>query len=215
VVSFKVLADATHCQADSFDVMALPGSGITGPASLAGKTVAVNLTGNVQTLTLDSVLTSNGLKASSVHYVEVPFPDMVAALKAHRVDAISAIEPYITASEEQDGAVSVMSQCTGPTSGFPLSGYFATSAWAAKYPNTAKAFQKAIDKAQALADSDPQAVRAVLPTYTAITAKTADVLNLNSYPTAVSEAALKQVATLMHSQGMLSKPLNVTSVMLP
>lgn len=215
VVSFKVLADATHCQADSFDVMALPGSGITGPAGLAGKTVAVNLTGNVQTLTLDSVLTANGLKAASVHYVEVPFPDMVAALKAHRVDAISAIEPYITASEEQDGAASVMSQCTGPTSGFPLSGYFATSAWAAKYPNTAKAFQKAIDKAQALADSDPQAVRAILPTYTAITAKTADVLNLNSYPTSVSLAPLKQVETLMQSQGMLSNPLNVTSVMLP
>jgi NitT/TauT family transport system substrate-binding protein len=215
VVSFKVLADATHCQPSTFNVMTLPGSGIKTAANLAGKTVAVNLTNNVQTLTLDAVLKKDGVNSSSVHYVEVPFPDMVAALKAHRVDAISAIEPYITASSQQLGAVPVVSQCTGPTAGFPLSGYFATASWAQQNPNTAKAFQKALDKAQALADSNPAVVRQILPTYTKVTAATANVLKLNTYPATLSDSAMQQVASMMLTGGMLSKPLSVSSLVFP
>lgn len=215
VVSFKVLADATHCQPSTFNVMTLPGSGIKTAANLAGKTVAVNLTNNVQTLTLDAVLKKDGVNSSSVRYVEVPFPDMVAALKAHRVDAISAIEPYITASSQQLGAVPVVSQCTGPTAGFPLSGYFATASWAQQNPNTAKAFQKALDKAQALADSNPAVVRQILPTYTKVTAATANVLKLNTYPATLSDSAMQQVGSLMLTGGMLSKPLSVSSLVFP
>lgn len=214
-IQLTVLADAAHCQADSFDIVALPGSGITSAASLAGKTVGVNLTGDVQTVTLNEVLKADGVNPSSVHYVEDPFPDNVESLKAHRVDAISAIEPYLTASEEQLGATSVLSQCTGPTAGFPMSGYFSTAKWSQANPNTAKAFQTAIDKAQAYADSDSQAVRSVLPTYTTITSKEADLLNLNTYPTSVDVTELKEVATLMQAQGLLAKPLNVSSMVLP
>ena len=212
VVHFKILADASHCTASTFEVMTLPGSGIAGPADLAGKSVAVNLTGNVQTLTLNSVLQANSISSSSVHYVQIPFPDMVAALKAHRVDAISTLEPYITASEEEDGAVPVVSQCTGPTANFPMSGYFATSSWASKYPKTARAFEQAIDKAQALADSNQQAVRSVLPTYTKISPQTADVMSMAVYPDTVSVTALQQVAAMMRSAGMLSRPLSVQSL---
>lgn len=215
VVSFKVLVDATHCLANTFEVMTLPGSGVTGPAQLAGKTVAVNLTNNVQTLTLDTVLKADKVSASSVHYVVVPFPDMLAALKAHRVDAVSVIEPYITAGKDTLGAVPVVSQCSGPTAGFPLSGYFATLAWTQKYPNTAHAFQRAMAKAQALADSDPAAVREILPTYTKITPKAAAALSLNTYPATVTAAQLQPVETLMLSSGMLKSPLQVSSLIMP
>ncbi|MGH3169085.1 MAG: ABC transporter substrate-binding protein [Trebonia sp.] len=215
VVSLKILADATHCQASSFEVMALPGSGITSAKSLDGKTIGVNLTDNVQTLTLNDVLKADGVNPSSVHYTVVPFPDNVAALKAHRIDAFSGIEPYITAAEKQLGASSVLSQCTGPTADFPMSGYFSTASWAQKDPNTAKAFQKALDKAQAYADGDSQAVRQILPTYTTITPKDADILTLNTYPASVDVTALQQVAALMQQQGLLTKPLNVSSMVLP
>lgn len=215
VLSFKILADATHCQASTFEVMTLPGSGIKGPADLAGKTVAVNLTNNVQTLTLDAVLRQHGVNPSSVRYVQVPFPNMVAALKAHRIDAISTIEPFITAAGQQLGAVPVVSQCTGPTADFPLSGYFSTASWARQNPNTAKAFQKALNKAQALATSDPAVVRQILPTYTKVTPQAAKVLKLNIYPATLSASALERVASLMQSAGMLTKPLSVSSLIFP
>jgi hypothetical protein len=51
-----------------------------------------------------------------------------------------------------------------------------------------------------------------LPTYTKVTSKAANVLKLNTYPATLSNAAMQQVASMMLSGGMLSKPLSVSSL---
>ena len=100
------------------------------------------------------MLKAAGVNPSSVHYVVIPFPDMITALKAHRVDAISAVEPFVDRGEGR-GRAEVLSECQGPTASFPLSGYFATSTWVQSHPNTARAFQQALEKGQAYADANP------------------------------------------------------------
>ena len=210
--SLKVLAAGTTCTTNTFGVLAMPSSGITKPADLSGKTIAVNLTDNVQTLTVNTLLKADGVNPASVHYVVVPFPDMITALKAHRVDAISAVEPFVTGAKAA-GATQVLSECTGQVASFPLSGYFATSAWAQQYPNTARAFQKALEQGQAYAAANPQAVRQIIPTYTKITAAQSAALSLNTYPSKLDPAPLQRVATLMVTGGMLTKPLDVSSML--
>jgi len=207
--SIRVLTAATTCQPSSFAVVALPGSGITGPASLAGKTIAVNLTNNIQTLMTGAVLKADGVNPASVKYVAIPFPDMAAALKAHRVDAISVVEPFLTGATRGIGAKVVMSECSGPTATFPLSGYFATTAWTKQYPKTARAFQRAMAKAQALASSDPAAVKQILPSYTKITPQAAQGINLNSFPATTDAAQLQRVADLMLSGGLVKSRFTV------
>ena len=105
-----------------------------------------------------------------------------------------------------------MSDCAGATASLPLSGYFATAAWTQKYPHTAAAFQRAMAKAQALANSDPAAVRQILPTYTKITAAAAQAIHLETYPASTDAAQLQRVATLMRSGGLLSSPFSVQSM---
>jgi len=207
--SLKILVAGTECKPASFGVLALPSSGITSPAKLAGKTIAVNLTNNIQTLTADAALKADGVNPSSVKYVVVPFPDMAAALKAGRVSAISAVEPFLSGAEQADGAKLVLSQCSGSLASFPLSGYFATEAWTQRFPHTAAAFQRAMEKAQAYANANPDAVRAVLPTYTKVTAAAAQHLVLNSFPATMSATQLQRVASLMHTGGVLQSPFNV------
>src|SRR5262249_56604127 len=110
---------------------------------------------NIQTLLTNAELKANGVNPASVKYVVVPFPNMAAALKAGRVDAVSVVEPFITGTEQSDGAVPVMSECTGSLAAFPLGGYFATAAWAAKYPHTAHPFPLHRRKAPAYATPPP------------------------------------------------------------
>lgn len=207
--SLKILVAGTECKAGSFGVLAMPSSGITSPAKLAGKTIAVNLTNNIQTLTADSALKAAGVAPSSVKYVVIPFPDMAAALKAGRVSAISVVEPFLSGAEQALGAKLVLSQCSGSLASFPLSGYFATAAWTQQNPHTAAAFQRAMAKAQAYANANPAAVRAVLPTYTKVTAVAAQHLVLNSFPVTMSAAQLQRVADLMHTGGVLQSPFSV------
>jgi NitT/TauT family transport system substrate-binding protein len=212
-VQFKVLAEGVTCQPDTFGIAALPSSGITKPADLAGKTVAVNLLNNIQTLTLNAVLKADGVNPASVHYVVVPFPNMIAALKAHQVSAISAVQPFLTGAEATDGAKEVVSSCDGPVAHMAMSGYFATQSWAQQNPNTARAFQKALLKGQAYANANPGAVKSILPTYIKITPQAASKVTLGSYPSTLDPAQLQQVLTLMKSGGLPSAGLSASSLL--
>jgi NitT/TauT family transport system substrate-binding protein len=189
----------------------MPSSGITKPADLAGKTIAVNLTQNVQTLTTSAVLTADGVNASSLHYVQIPFPDMSAALQANRVDAISAVEPFLSAALAAGGKL-VTSTCTGAMADFPLSGYLTTKSWTQQHAAAARAFQQAIEKGNAYADAHPSVVRSLLPTYTSITAKAAASMPLGSFPGTLTTAPMQRIATLMRGGG-LAAPSDVASML--
>lgn len=205
----EFLAPAVNCSADSYGVVAMPSSGIAGAADLAGKTVAVNLTQNIQTLTTDAVLKAAGVGA--VKYVQVPFPDMVAALKAGRVDAISAVEPFLAGALAAGGKL-VTSTCTGPAADFPLSGYVTTQTWARQHAAAALAFQQALEKGNAYADAHPDVVRSVLPSYTSMTAQAAATVPLGTYPASIDASLLQRVATLMTGGG-LKAPSDISSLL--
>jgi NitT/TauT family transport system substrate-binding protein len=205
----EFLAPAVDCSTDDYGVAALPSSGITRASDLAGKTVAVNLTQNIQTLTTDAVLKSEG--AGAVTYVEIPFPDMVAALKSGKVDAVSAVEPFLAAALSA-GARLVTSTCTGPTADFPLSGYITTQSWAQRNPAAARAFTAALEKGNAYASANPAVVRSVLPAYTSLTAAAAATVPLGTYPSSLSAATLQRIATLM-KEGGLATPSDVAALL--
>jgi NitT/TauT family transport system substrate-binding protein len=194
----KLLVDGESCTDDTFEVLAKPTSGITTAAGLAHKTIAVNITNNIQTMVTNIALQAAGVDPASVKYVVVPFPLMGQALKSGAVDAISVVEPFITVNELKVGAQPVLSTCTGPTANFPISGYFSLSSFTQKYPNTARAFVAALERGQALADSNRADVSEILPTFIPhLSANQAAVVNLGQYPTALDTTHLQRVADAM------------------
>jgi NitT/TauT family transport system substrate-binding protein len=211
---FKILVDGTACSADTFQILAAPGSHITSPAGLAGKRIAVNVTNNIQTMLTNTALQTAGVNPATVHYVTVPFPKMATALAAGKVDAISEVEPFITASELSNGDQPVMSTCSGPTANFPMSGYFSTAKWAQAYPNTARAFQTAMARGQALADASRSSVEQILPDYIkSVTPQVSAVVNIGQFPTALNETHLARVANLMINDGLVTKQFSVAPLL--
>jgi NitT/TauT family transport system substrate-binding protein len=209
----KLLVDGEACTDDTFEVLAKPSSGITTPAGLAHKTVAVNVLNNIQTMLANTALQTAGVNPASVKYKVVPFPKMGQALASGEVDAISVVEPFITENELNVGAQPVMSTCTGPTANFPISGAFALSSFTKKYPNTARAFVAAMKRGQALADSNRADVSEILPTYIPhLSANQAAVVNLGQYPTALDTTHLQRVADAM-AKANLSPGFQVSSLL--
>ena len=208
-MNIRVLAANSQCGTDTQAVLALPGSGITKPADLAGKTIAVNVSPNIQTLTITRQLQADGVPTAGVRFVVIPFAAMAGALKAHRVAAISEVEPFLSSTETSLGAQPVLQQCTGPTAGIPLGGYLTTAAWVSAHPATARAFQHAVEEGQALAATDRAAVEKVLPGYMPTGKGTAALVNLNTFPVTADPVQLQRVADLMQEGGMLARPLNV------
>jgi NitT/TauT family transport system substrate-binding protein len=213
-LNLKVVADGQSCSDDTFEVLSLPSTGITSAKQLAGKTIAVNTQNNIQTLLTNIALQTAGVNPASVKYVTVPFPKMGAALQNHKVDAISAVEPFITENELGIGAQPVMSTCTGPTADFAISGYFATSTFLQKYPNTARAFQQALDRGQALADSSRSDVEEIMPHYIqGLNPNQAAVVNLGNFPTTIDETHLQRVASAMVSGHLVASNFSVAPLL--
>jgi NitT/TauT family transport system substrate-binding protein len=210
---FKLLSEGATCAPGAFEVLALPSSGIQTPADLQHKTIAVNITNNIQTLTINSVLKADDVNPSSVRYVVKPFPQMVAALKSHAVDAISAVEPFATAAQQAAGAVPILDQCTGPTNAIPLSGYFAPSSWVQQNPVAVRRFQQAIAQAQTIADTDRAQVEKTLLTYVPkLSEVQAATIALDQFPTATDSVQLNRVVNLMGEAGLLRKPFQISSI---
>ena len=65
-------------------------------ADLAGKTIAVNALKGVGEVAVKAALEKRGVDPDSIKLLEVPFPEMPAALEKDRVDAIWAPEPFLT-----------------------------------------------------------------------------------------------------------------------
>ncbi|WP_240969044.1 ABC transporter substrate-binding protein [Streptomyces sp. HNM0575] len=200
------LADGATLSRRMMGVLAMPGSGIDKAEDLRGKKVAVNILHNIQSLTLDTVVTDRtGDERSGIAYRQIPFPQMGVALEKGQVDAAHVAEPFLTDIKRKLGARLVTDGGGGQVAGLPISGYVTTRKFADKYPRTSAAFQRAVAKGQKIAAADRADVEKVLPGYARIDAKTASRIGLPGYPVANSEKRIGRLSALMKDAGLLKK----------
>lgn len=212
-LKLRILAEASTLMPKEMDVLVPGNSSIRQPKDLEGKTVAVNILSNIQSLTLNAILKADNVDTTHVKYLQIPFPQMGAALQRGQVDAIHAVEPFVSNIQRTAGARIVVDGGSQPVTGMPVAGYIATQQFTQKYPKTAAAFQRAIQKAQALASSDRKQVEQVLPTYARINAQTASVITLPGYPSSLSAIRLQRLIDLMVSSGLLTTRIDAQSIM--
>src|SRR5436190_8401042 len=104
---FKLVAGgATNVKGtnESHAIQVLKSSPIKSAKDLEGKTIAVNTLNNIVHLMAMAWMDKNGGTSSKTKFVEIPFPNMEAALAAGKVDAISVHEPLGIAALQKGGA---------------------------------------------------------------------------------------------------------------
>ena len=114
-----------------------------------GKKVAVNSLRNINDIVLGHMLEEAGLSYDSVEFVEMPFPDMAAAVQAGDVDAAVLIEPFITVAEQQ-GLKIIGRPYSDLKPGLQIGTYVMTEQYVRSNPDAVEAFQEGV---QATADA--------------------------------------------------------------
>jgi NitT/TauT family transport system substrate-binding protein len=205
----RVLAAASILQPNSQEIVVPPGSPIESPSQLKGKKIGINVLDNIAVILVSSVLADNGISPSQVHFVPIPFPQMAAALKAHRVDAAYLPEPFLTSAELTAGAQPLADTDQGVTGSLPISGFVVTQKWAEKYPRTAAAFRRAVIAAQTIADSSLSAVQRSMVAFADVPPGTAALVSPPQYPLQADPILLQRVADLMREFGLLRQSFGV------
>ncbi len=199
--NLDIFAEGSVMGPNAQGLYVMPGSRIRSLSDLRGKVIGVNAPGNILYLLTASVLTDNGLLASSAHFAYYPLPQMAAMLKAGRIDAAVLPEPFASQAEQSMGVSLLADLDQGATSAFPVQGCAVTRQWAAQHPKTLAAFRAAFEQGQQIADTSRSAVeRAMeaLPKPLGVTPVTAAVMALDSYPVGPVDAVrIQRVADVM------------------
>lgn len=208
----RIIAEGSLIQPGNQEIATLPGSKISTLAGLRKATLAVNVLNNIGTILIGSALQEYGLRLSDVRLKAVPFPLMIAALKDHQVDAAWLPEPFLSSAGQQIGATGIHDLDQGGNTGFPIIGYAVTRTWQEKYPRTAAAFRRALERGQALADTSRAAVERSIRTFVGVPPQTAALMTLPQFPLGVDRLRLQRVADAMLRFSLLKKPFNVAQM---
>lgn len=177
-------------------------SGIDGIEDLAGKTVAVNGLNGVDDVTVKAILDENGIDPSSVEFVEVPFPDMIAAVETGQVDVASEPEPFVTLGE-QAGLTTLLDPYYEALPGLPLGLVFASQEWLEDNPDLANAFHRALVRSIEAAAADPDAMGEVIMANTDTSPELLAEMALDDWAAEVDRDNLTTLAELAITYGAL------------
>jgi len=220
--NLEIIAEGSLMQPNNQALYTLSGSPLRDITQLGHARIGVNVTNNIGTLLISSVLEEHGVSLHGVQFVAIKsgFPGMAQALLHHQIDVAWLPEPFGSADAMKYGFQEVADLDQGATTSFPVGWYVVTKAWAKKYPRTLAAFLAALVKGQEIADTDRSAVEQAmeeLPAPYNVAPPIAAVMSLENYPLSVApdidQLRVQRVADAMYQFHMLAQPFQVSSML--
>jgi NitT/TauT family transport system substrate-binding protein len=146
-LKIKVFSDSAYDSKDHspFSVVVKKGSPIKGAKDLNGKKIAVNTRNNIVHVGVMEWMERKGGDPKTAQFVELPFPQMPAALSGGQVDAVAPTEPFVTVSTSQDGQI-LANYFAEIRDNVAIAGFISTEDWISKNRDVAQAFHRANTK---------------------------------------------------------------------
>jgi len=176
-------------------VAVLKSSPIRTAADLDGKTLGVNSLSSMLQVATTSWDDKHGGNGKSLHFVELAFPQMDAALNEHRIDAAVLTEPFATAADDTR-VIGSPEEGVAPT--FMTLGWYSTADWLNKNPDVARKLITALRQAAAWGNTHPAESAAILGKYSKI-------------PVPVAEKMARAVYGLDLDPKLIQPPLDVAA----
>jgi NitT/TauT family transport system substrate-binding protein len=148
-------------------VMVSPKSGITSPAGLVGRSVAVNQIGGTAMILTEASLAKDGVDPTKVKFTEVPPPQLLTTLTSGRSDAAVLGEPGLAAAKAQK-MVHLFNPEENTIPGTATFVYITSKGYAAKNPDVVKSFTSAVLQGHVYANAHPDEVRATAASSTEV-----------------------------------------------
>jgi NitT/TauT family transport system substrate-binding protein len=205
-VPLKMVSIGARASADEMD----DGSGqlmtrdpaIKKVTDLKGKKIAVNTLKGINEVAVASNLKKNGMRPGDVRLVEVPIPNMPAALKDGQVDAAMVGEPFITIAEGE-GARPLPVSYAGMGERLPFAAWFTSEQYASRNPDVVKRFTAALQESMKYAEAHPDEARAALDGYLKLDPGLSEKVTLPGWNPEAGKADVAPLARLTAETGLI------------
>jgi NitT/TauT family transport system substrate-binding protein len=210
----KVVANgnnSTGSTTNDFGGIVVKDPNIKSPKDLVGKKVATNTLKNIVDTSVKTIVAKDGGDPSKVSFVELAFPDMAGALDKGNVDAIFVVEPFLSAAKAKGWRTIGTYADVDPNLCVAL--YFTSTQLIGSNPGLVQRFTDAMKESLAYAQAHPDEARAILTTYTSITADATKNLVLPKWPSDIDTNAISKLGDLAVQYGLLTSKPDLTTLL--
>lgn len=200
--------------AEDHGIMVMPDSDINGPADLSGKTIAVNNLQNIGTVAIYAQAEDAGVDPKSISLVEMPYPNMQAALQRGDLDGIWQVEPFRTTALNA-GQREAFPLFDGAVADMPVAGWVTTQKFAEENPEAVKAFRAAIAESMKELSADRSKLDTLVPTYTQVPAAVASAVAPPRWDAELDTKKLTLMSDLMVKYGIIQQAFDIDGVIVP
>ncbi len=179
-------------------------SPIRTPGDLTGKVIGTTGLANVGQFAPELWLDKNGVKSNTVKFIEVPFPEIPAALQQGRIDAGWLAEPFVTLSEPFARTLATCFDDVAPR--WMLGAWFTTRDWAAANKSTVDAFRAVMTKTAIWANANQAQSALILAKYSNLDPNLLKKMHRTAYGTRPEAAEIQPVIELCVRYGAIPSP---------
>jgi len=214
-LEMQIVTGYSNSKADDDDingVVVRTDSGIDSFADLENKTVSVNAVSTQGDLTIKESAEQGGADPSLINFNELSFPDMEAQLAAGNTDAIWVPEPFLSKALAGDDFKLIGYPNQQALPGLPTMVTFTSAKYATANADTVAKFRDGIDETLAMAEENPDGVRAVLPAFMGMDAAVAENLKMETFDGEVPADVLADLGELMQKYDVVTEAPDVAAM---
>ena len=206
-------ATSDDAEGDFAGVLVKADSPIQGPEDFNGIKMGVNALGNINELAIRNTLEDQGMPEDAISPVELPFPEILAAIGRGDVDAGILIEPFVTIGEKQGMRV-VHRPWVGIKPGLQIGTMVMTEEKINEDPDVVDAFARAVKATAEDIRANPDAFREALPSLIDLDAALAQEINLIQWRGESDPESIELTGQLMKEYGLIDEEPDYDEVVL-
>lgn len=199
----------------NFGIVVRPESNIKTPADFVGKKVGVPGLNAFLHVMFREWLTMKGVDWKKVEFVETVFPQMEGILKAGSVDAVIAIQPFMSRIIGTKTGELMSNFIRDMPAGMSITVFASKKAWADKNQDAIKAYRAGFDEGSAYAHAHPDEARAIVAKFLKLPPPAVAAVNIPKFDSKLSENNLAPWVSIMKSQGMIRGDVNLKNIIVP
>jgi NitT/TauT family transport system substrate-binding protein len=209
-LGFEVIAAGSGTSGDPPDLAGMvskAGSAIKTGKDLEGKRVAVNTRNNIIWLYARAWIQATGGDPEKVTYLEVPFPQMMDALRSDRVDAAFVVEPFLSSGLQSKTAQIIGWPYNAVQKHIPVGMYAAAASYIKDNPGVIERFVRGYNKGVDWVNQNKGSEEwlKVISGYTRMQPDQLKNLNLPLFEKTVDPSGIDRVVELMRKHKLIEE----------
>lgn len=170
-------------------------------ADLSGKTIGVTGLANIAQYAPELWIDENGGKSSTVKFIEVPLPEIPAALQQGRIDAGWLAEPFITLAAPFTRTFATCFDAVAPR--WMLGAWFTTPAWASAHRDVVDSYRTVMSKTATWANANHDKSALILAKYSNLNPNVLKAMHRITYGTRPEASMIQPVIDLSARYGAI------------